>query len=112
LLLRRAATRPKARLHAVAFLETAQYDSTAAANANAASQFGSTIIVERTGRHSAERATCALCWIGPGPVAGIVRRDTANPMDARAICSRCLVTLEMLAAQFGPQLRLQFETPA
>jgi len=41
-----------------------------------------------------------------------VRPDTTNPADGRAICSRCLVTLEMLAAQFDSQLRLLIETPA
>ncbi len=74
--------------------------------------FLSTIIVERTGPDSADHGTCALCWIGPGPIAGSVRRNTANPVEARAICNRCLVTLEMLAVQFGFQLRLQVETPA
>ena len=75
-------------------------------------EFGSTVIVERTSRNSAEHGTCALCWTGPGPLAGIVRRDTANAAEARAICSRCLVTLEMLAAQFDSPVRLQIETPA
>jgi len=112
LLLRPAAARPNAPLRAVVFHETAQRDSTAAPSADPAGPVGSTILVERTSRNSAEHGTCALCWTGPGPLAGIVRRDTANPVEARAICSRCLVTLEMLAAQFGSQLRLQVETPA
>jgi hypothetical protein len=81
-------------------------------NYEPAFQFGSTIVVERTGPDSADHGTCALCWTGPGPLAGSVRRDTANPVEFRAICSRCLVTLEMLAVQFGFQLRLQVETPA
>src|SRR6266496_1799084 len=72
----------------------------------------STIIVERARRNSAGHGTCALCWTGPGLLAGIVRRDTASAAEARAICSRCLVTLEMGAAQFDSQLRLQIETPA
>jgi hypothetical protein len=73
---------------------------------------GSTVIVEHSGRNSTPRGTCALCWIGPERLAGIVRPDTTNPADGRAICSRCLVTLEMLAAQFDSQLRLLIETPA
>jgi hypothetical protein len=73
---------------------------------------GSTIIVERTSRTSAQHGTCVLCWTGPGPVAGIVRRDTANAAEARAICSRCLVTFEMLAVQFDCQLQLRIETSA
>src|SRR5262249_40578456 len=103
---------PKALLHTVAFPETVQRQLTVAPRAEPACQFGSTTIVERTSRNSAEHGTCALGWTGPGPLAGIVRRDTANPAEARAICSRCLVALEMLAAQFGSQLRLQIETPA
>jgi hypothetical protein len=106
------APRAKALLHTVAFHETAQRDPTAAPSVDPAGPFGSTIIVERTSRNSAEHGTCALCWIGPGPLAGIVRRDTANAAEAKAICSRCLVTLEMLAAQFDSQLRLQIDTPA
>ena len=75
--------------------------------------FGVTIIVERIGPDSAEHGTCALCWIGPEPLAGSVRRDTAaTTAEARAICSRCLVTLEMLAVQFDSQLRLHIEIPA
>jgi hypothetical protein len=77
-----------------------------------AGPFSSTIMVERTRHNSAEHGTCALCWTGTGPLAGSVGLDTAKPAEARAICSRCLVTLEMLAAQFGCQVRLQIETPA
>jgi hypothetical protein len=32
----------------------------------------STVIVERTSRDSAEHGTCALCWIGPGPLQFLV----------------------------------------
>jgi len=103
---------PKALLQTVALPETVQHQLAAAPCAEPACQFGSTIIVERTSGNSAEHGTCALCWAGPGPLAGIVRRDTANAAEARAICSRCLVTLEMLAAQFDSQLRLQIQTPA
>jgi catechol 2,3-dioxygenase-like lactoylglutathione lyase family enzyme len=112
LLLPRVAAHPKALLHTVAFPETIQRQLTVAPRAEPARQVGSTIIVKRTSRNSAAHGTCALCWTGPGPLAGIVRRDTANAAEARAICSRCLVTLEMLAAQFDSQLRLQIETPA
>jgi hypothetical protein len=56
------------------------------------------------------RGVCALCWSGPGPLAGSVRQHNEDTL--RAICSRCLVTLEMLAVQFDPQLRLRIETPA
>jgi hypothetical protein len=73
---------------------------------------GSAIIVERTSRTSAEHGTCALCWTGPEPLAGTVRRAIANAAEARAICSRCLVTLEMLAVQFDSQLQLRIETSA
>jgi hypothetical protein len=75
-------------------------------------EFGSTVIVERARRSSTERGTCALCWIGPGPMAGSVRRDTANPAEASAICSRCLVTLEMLAARFDFPVRVEIQTSA
>jgi hypothetical protein len=62
---------------------------------------------ESTTRHG----VCALCWSGPGPLAGSVCPRHA-PDQSKAICSRCLVTLEMLAVQFDPQLRLHIETPA
>ena len=55
---------------------------------------------------------CALCWGGPGPAAAAVRERSASPASARLICSRCLVSLEMLAVQFGPELRLAVETTA
>jgi hypothetical protein len=58
------------------------------------------------------QAPCALCWVGPGGVAGLVLERSAPDARPRPICSRCLVTLEMLAAQFGPDLRLQIEPPA
>jgi hypothetical protein len=60
----------------------------------------------------AERGTCALCWTGPGPLAGSVRQRATRADDAAlTICSRCLVTLEMLAVQFAPHVRLCVETP-
>lgn len=52
---------------------------------------------------------CALCWGGPIRAAAIVRERSAEPNSGRLICSRCLVTLEMLAAQFGAELRLTVE---
>jgi hypothetical protein len=65
-------------------------------------------------RHSAPaHGTCALCWTGPGPLAGNVAPRDASQIDAAlAICSRCLVTLEMLAVQFVPHLHLCIEPPA
>jgi hypothetical protein len=61
----------------------------------------------------AQRGTCALCWTGPSAMAGSVRqRGALGPDAARPICSRCLVTLEMLAVQFVPHVRLCIETPA
>jgi hypothetical protein len=60
----------------------------------------------------AEHGTCALCWTGSGPLPGIVCRDTGNSADAIAICSECLVTLEMLTVQFGSRLRLHIEASA
>jgi hypothetical protein len=105
--------RPKALHHTVAFPETVQRQSSVATRAEPARPYVSTIIVERTTSAAAELGTCALCWSGPGPLAGTVRRDTAaTTADARAICSRCLVTLEMLAVQFDSQLRLHIEIPA
>jgi hypothetical protein len=108
----RVAARPKALLHTVAFRETVQRQFTVAARTETVRPFGNTIVVERTSPNSAEHGTCALCWTGPGPLAGIVRRDTANAAEARAICSRCLVTFEMLAAQFDSRLDLHIEAPA
>jgi hypothetical protein len=72
-----------------------------------------TLVVSRFAM-GAERGTCALCWTGPGPLAGSVRRQAATDAEAepKGICGRCLVTLEMLAVQFEPQLRLCVETPA
>ena len=55
---------------------------------------------------------CALCWAGPGPAAAAVRERSASPESARLICHRCLVTVEMLAVQFGAELRLAVETAA
>ena len=112
LLLPPVAARPKAPLHAVAVHEMAQRDSTTIPSAEPARPFGRTIIVERTSRNSAEHGICALCWTGPGPLAGIVRRQPVIAAEARAICSRCLVTLEMLAVQFDCQLQLHIETAA
>jgi hypothetical protein len=57
------------------------------------------------------QAACALCWLGPGDVAGLVRERSAPDSRPKPICRRCLVTLEMLAVQFGADLRLQLETP-
>jgi len=70
----------------------------------------STIVVERflTG---AEHGTCALCWSGPESMAGSVHR-LSDVAEHRLICGRCLVTLEMLAAQFDSELQLHIETSA
>jgi hypothetical protein len=57
-------------------------------------------------------AVCALCWVGPCQLLGEVRERSEPAAAARPICSRCLVTLEMLAVQFGHGLRLQVDTPA
>jgi hypothetical protein len=57
------------------------------------------------------RATCALCWVGPCDIAGLVSERAAADSLSRPICSRCLVTLEMLALHFGSDLRVQLETP-
>jgi hypothetical protein len=98
---------------AVVHFNTTLLGFTLLTNHAPAFEFGSTVVVERASRNSAEHSTCALCWTGPRPMAGSVRRDTANAAEASAICSRCLVTLEMLAAaQFDFPLRLQIETPA
>jgi hypothetical protein len=56
------------------------------------------------------QAPCALCWVGPADVAGLVLERSAPDARPKPICSRCLVTLEMLAAQFGSDVRLQVET--
>jgi hypothetical protein len=40
-----------------------------------------------------------------------VRERSAPDSRPKPICRRCLVTLEMLAVQFGADLRLQLETP-
>lgn len=56
-------------------------------------------------------AACALCWVGPRALAGVVHERSDSDSPPRFICDRCLVTLEMLAAQFGPDLHLQVETP-
>jgi hypothetical protein len=46
-------------------------------------------------------------------MAGSVRqRGAVGPGALKLICSRCLVTLEMLAVQFMPQLRLTVVTAA
>jgi hypothetical protein len=73
-----------------------------------------TLVVSRFDVATAARGTCALCWSGPEQLAGAVHRrgSTATDDAAKGICSRCLVTLEMLAVQFEPHLRLQIETPA
>jgi hypothetical protein len=71
-----------------------------------------TLVVSRFAS-APEHGTCALCWSGPGPLVGSIRRRGAvNDDDLKDVCSRCLVTLEMLAVQFEPDLRLQIETPA
>ena len=73
------------------------------------------LVVARLPRDSARRGTCALCWAGPCQLAGSVRREPVDQFDdaaERGICSRCLVTLEMLAVQFEPQLQLRVDTPA
>lgn len=81
----------------------------------AARPIGAAVVVARyTDR--IEHDTCALCWTGPAPMAGSVRRCdgvfTAGDVHARNICSRCLVTLEMLAVQFDTELQVRVETPA
>jgi hypothetical protein len=68
------------------------------------------LVVERIA--APEVGTCALCWSGPGPLAGRVRQLHARPREVRQLCSRCLVALEMLAAQFGPHVRLAIEAAA
>ena len=64
------------------------------------------VVVSRLEVHPVH-AVCALCWVGPCAVSGVVRERSAFDSPPRFICSRCLVTLEMLAAQFGSDLRLQ-----
>jgi hypothetical protein len=73
-----------------------------------------TLVVSRFDVTAAARGTCALCWSGPEQLAGSVHRrgSVFTEDDAKGICNRCLVTLEMLAVQFEPELRLQIETPA
>ena len=73
-----------------------------------------TLVVLRFDVTTAPRGTCALCWSGPEQLAGSVHRrgKTATDDDAKGICNRCLVALEMLAVQFEPHVRLQIETPA
>jgi hypothetical protein len=61
-----------------------------------------TLVVTRT-EIGAVSGTCALCWSGPGPLAGSVRQRGVVTDSTRRICSRCLVTLEMLALQFAPR---------
>lgn len=58
----------------------------------------------------APTAECALCWGGPGRVVAVVRERSSAPESGRLLCSRCLITLEMLAAQFGVELRIAIET--
>jgi len=80
---------------------------------------GAAVIVARY-TDQIEHATCALCWTGPAPMAGSVRRrhavfsahNSGRDADARAICNHCLVALEMLAVQFDAELQLHVETPA
>lgn len=55
---------------------------------------------------------CSLCWSGPGHAAASVHERSTMPEAGRLICSRCLVTLEMLAVQYGAELRLAVETSA
>lgn len=74
------------------------------------------LVVSRLERAHSRYGTCALCWAGPCPLDGSLRREeSANPgaeTHEQSICSRCLVTLEMLAVQFEPNLRLRVDTPA
>jgi hypothetical protein len=70
----------------------------------------STVVVERFATRT-EHGTCALCWSGPTAMAGTVHRLGASA-EHRLICSRCMVTLEMLAVQFDSNLRLHIETSA
>jgi hypothetical protein len=69
-------------------------------------QFPSTIVVTRLGAGAAF-GTCALCWLGPCELPGLVH----GQHEAR-VCGRCLVTLEMLALHFGAHLRVQVEPAA
>jgi hypothetical protein len=68
-----------------------------------------TLIVSRLDG-APQHGTCALCWSGPGELVGSVHRRGTHDLN-KGVCSRCLVTLEMLAVQFEPELRLQIETP-
>ena len=68
------------------------------------------LVVTRSSDNTPAHGTCALCWTGPGPLAGSVAQRGAREQDATlSICSRCLVTLEMLAVQFVPHLHLCIE---
>jgi hypothetical protein len=71
------------------------------------------LLVTRFTAGAEREGTCALCWTGPGLMAGSVHHCSGTtPTDIdRPICSRCLVSLEMLAVQFAPNLRLSIETP-
>jgi hypothetical protein len=71
------------------------------------------LVVTRSSDDTPSHGTCALCWTGPGPLAGSVAQRGATETDhTLSICSRCLVTLEMLAVQFLPHLHLCIEPPA
>jgi hypothetical protein len=70
------------------------------------------LVVSRLDRAHVTYGTCSLCWAGPGELAGSVQRHAPTDGTEQAICSRCLVTLEMLAVQFEPNLRLRIDTPA
>jgi hypothetical protein len=70
------------------------------------------LVVSRVDRAHVVYGTCSLCWTGPCELAGNVQRHLLADATEQAICSRCLVTLEMLAVQFEPNLRLRVDTPA
>jgi hypothetical protein len=70
------------------------------------------LVVTRFTPGAERHGTCALCWTGPGLMAGSLhqRRATREAEEQRPICSRCLVSLEMLAVQFVSHLQLSIET--
>jgi hypothetical protein len=83
----------------------------AARHASSVSPLPAELVVSRLDSELG-RDTCSLCWVGPSPLAGTVRKLWEPDASARLICSRCLVTLEMLAVQFGPDVCLQMAAAA
>lgn len=73
-----------------------------------ASESVSSIVVSRLTQPVAYR-TCALCWVGPCQLVGAVHRRAEPVSTAKPICSRCLVTFEMVAVQFGHHLRMRLD---